>query len=113
MVSTPIFNCYTVHTVRICFKWNLYQFQFCKSIIYSVHSNLINRQGSLFATGINHGCTKNFIDLDERIVRYISILWRRMIGLDQNVFVGLLKCQSIRNDYNGIIIKFTLQNIFA
>ncbi len=35
-----------------------------------------------------------------------------MVGLYQNAFYGSSKCFSIGNDFNGIVIKFTLKNIF-
>ncbi len=35
-----------------------------------------------------------------------------MVGLNQNSFFGLSKCYSLGNDFNGILIKFALENIF-
>ncbi len=35
-----------------------------------------------------------------------------MLGLDQNLFVGTSKRYLVGNDFNGILIKFALENIF-
>ncbi len=44
--------------------------------------------------------------------RYASIWLHRMVGLNQNSFFDLSKCYSSGNDFNGIGIKFALENIF-
>ncbi len=65
-----------------------------------------------FQTGINHGCSKNLMDLNEWIERYTSIWWYRMVKLDQNEFYNLSKCYWLGNDTNGLITKYALKNIF-
>ncbi len=41
------------------------------------------------------------------------MLWHRLVELDQNPFLNLSKCYLLENDYNGIIVKFALENIFT
>ncbi len=72
----------------------------------------ISQKGPDFWTGINHIHSKNFIDLDEGIERYASFCLYRMLGLDQNSFYIASKYFSIGNGYNGIAMKFALENIF-
>ncbi len=89
-----------------------YQFQLAKSSISNTCSVMITCQQSHFVQGINHGCSKNLMNLNQWIQRYTSILWYRLVGLDQNSFFDLSKCYSLENDFNGIVIKFALENIF-
>ncbi len=70
-------------------------FQLLKSHISNTCSVVITRQGSHFVRGIKHGCVKISIDLNRWIQRYTSILWHRMVGLDQNVFLNLLEYYSL------------------
>ncbi len=87
-------------------------FQPFKLIISNSFSIHIWQSGLDFRTIIKHGYSRDLINLDQILERYTSFWWYRMLGLDQNLFYDFSKCFGTGNDYNGMDIKFALENIF-
>ncbi len=88
MGSERNFNYYAAQITHIPIIWVVYQLQLHWMSLETENHTALNCQRSNVVAVFRHGCSKNLIDLDGWIGRYLSILWHWLVGLNQKWFVN-------------------------
>ncbi len=88
-------------------------FSFPNPLFYNVNTTSLHLWVRVLTSGIKHGRWKNLVNLNWWIMGYSSIWGDWMVGWSQFLFLMFLKIGSFGNDYNGIITRFALKNMFS